>query len=265
MHRFWIVFVAACATEPDVASFEPVALAMPIGAVIEHDRFADPNGNGRADNFANTVDESGKSRNVRYGVDANNDQRISVSLAQCPAVPGPCGFGTNGDGRASLIEVTREASPGEYYKGWMAGRTVNSNNNGSGLCEDDSKASPGREQFRAQLKIWFLDDDLEVAGSCYCNVCPRETGEPVISKCNTAQWAIQTTLSDDGACKAPPRTRRVRFAVTGLARDRQPTFAGTLEGPEATGTAVFDRFVFARCGADGNCDAQNILDATRWY
>ena len=271
--RFMILVacvLGACATEPELAS-DTVAIKMPVGTVISEDRFADPDGDGRANNFSRLVHESGKAAKVRYAIDDNNDQRISVTLANCPPAPGPCGFGTNGDGRASLIERTREASPGEFYKGWMAARTAGSNNNGSGMCEDDSGASPGREQFRAQLKIWFLgrdsgdgDDEADVTGSCYCNVCPGEGGA-VMSKCNTAQWAIQTTLSDDGACKAPAGTRFVRFAVTALARDRQPDVEGKLLGPEASGTAVFDRFVFARCGADGVCDGANILDATGWY
>ncbi len=255
--------VLGCADDPD-ASTDVAAVTLPVGGIVSRGTFRDRDGDGRGDNFAAVAQISGKARAVRFGVDGNGDQRVGVTLAPCPPAPGPCGFGTNGDGRAILIEQTREARGGQYYKGWMEGRTVGSNNNGSGLCEDDSKASPGREQFRTQLKIWFLDATDAVTGSCYCNVCPREAGQTT-SKCNTSQWAIATSLSDDGGCKAPGDTTHVQFAIIGLARDRQPDRDGALLGPEATGTAIFDRYVFARCGDDGFCDDPNILAATAWY
>lgn len=265
-----LLLLGACAAEPADTPLAPTTplVDMAVGTVIDRQGFRDRDGDGIADVFESRI-VSPKARDVRFAVDDRGDQRIHVSLAPCPPVDGPdgdvCGFGTNGDGRVSLIDVARAASPGQYYKGWFEGRTVDSNNNGSGVCEEDAKDAPGREQFRTQLKIWFKDPADEIVGSCYCNVCPREDGNVTYAKCNTSQWSIRTTLSDDGACLAPPGTTEVQFAVIGLARDRQPDRDGALRGPEATGTAVFHHYTFARCGQDGFCDAPDVVAATRWY
>ena len=150
-----------------------------------------------------------------------------------------------------LLAKTIEAKPGEYFKGWLLGSVTDSTNQGIGFCGFGS-VNGVKAPFRSQLQMRFFNGKNKLAG-CYCNLCPVNDGAMV--SCATDQWHLDTAISDDGACVAPPKTDRVLVTIEAVAKEP----IGDV--PAGKGTGIIRRFRFARCGNDGSCSSKT----PGWY
>ena len=154
------------------------------------------------------------------------------------------------DAGFNLLVAHVAAAEGQYFKGWLLGSVADSNNDGVGFCGFGDVNGSLKAPFRSQLQMHFYAASGKKLAGCYCNLCPVHDGDEVT--CATDQWHLETTVSDDGACRAPKDSAAVTVTIEGVAKP-----ANAKQGlPAGKGTTVARRFRFARCEHDGSCAKQ---------
>ena len=151
--------------------------------------------------------------------------------------------GKPGQADIQLVIADVPATGGDWFKGWLNGNVLDSNNSAIGFC-----GSGGFEkgEFHTQLQMAFMQGGKN-NGLCYCNLCPAKDGHG--TWCATDQWQVgdpePPKVSGAGACKAPGGTTHVVVTLEAVAKGDANV--------HRKGTAVFKLAAFGRCQNDGDC------------